>query len=108
MKTPRKLGFFIQHFNFQLRGVKRKISQRIANSNPLFPYLKSIHPTDFEQYISHSQKTAIRKTRNRTQIQGNFTIQKTADSRLIRIGTIPLPKDRFLLFYQSNIQICNQ
>ena len=41
---------------------------RIANSNPLFPFLKTIHPTDFEQYLSHSQKTAIRKTRNQAQI----------------------------------------
>ncbi len=28
--------------------------ERIANSNPIFPYLKSIHPTDFEQHLSFS------------------------------------------------------
>ena len=66
---------------------------RIANLNTFFPYLKSIRPTDFEQYIFISQQIALRKTLAHTRIQSNFTVQKTIDSRLIRIGTIPLPKD---------------
>ena len=34
----------------------------------LFPYLKNIHPSDFEQYISHTSNLTTRKTLIRTQI----------------------------------------
>jgi len=72
---------------------ERKYS-RIANLNPLFPYLKSIHPTDFEQYLSRILKIRRQKTLNHTQIQGNDTNQKTTDSRLIMNRHKSLPKDQ--------------
>jgi len=48
------------HYEYLL-SLSKYLGERIANLNPLFPYLKTIHPTDFEQYISfsHSKKREI-------------------------------------------------
>ena len=40
---------------------KKILWQRIANSNPFFPYLKSINLIGFEQYISYSRRVHRRK-----------------------------------------------
>ena len=68
-------------------------NQRIANSNVLFPLRKTIHPNHSGQYLSRILTIRRQKTLIHAQIQGNSTIQKTTNSRLIRIGTNPLQKD---------------
>ena len=42
--------------------------QRIANSNALFPYFKSIHPNHSGQYLSRILKIRRQKTLNHAQI----------------------------------------
>ena len=56
-------------------------AERIADLNVIFTYLKSIHPNHFRQDILQKENPNERKTLNHTQIQGNFTIPETSNSR---------------------------
>ena len=66
---------------------------RIANLNPLFPYLKSIHSSRLKQYLSHTPNLTTRKTLKYAPNQGNSTNQKTTNSRSTWISSYLQEKD---------------
>ena len=54
-------GINIQKLNIQEAELTHIIYERIANSNPLFPYLKSIHPNHFEQVLLQKENLTGKK-----------------------------------------------